>query len=269
MDRYIVVRLTTPLTNRRTQMSLDDLFSLDPKRRLDAAKKTTAEEKQKLLRDWPVDFPQVNGSRNAWIVSVGPSPGLNKDPKKAGHDATTTNPLNIGVPCDFFKSWETPFGKNLLGVVHAAFQDIGLSAADSESLFLHINLDTILQGQEKRTGEQKLRDGLPRLWTVIEKVKPRLIVALTKEIYKSIREGFPGETGSPSAGLPDETPQEVEAGGKSYHWKSCWLNRPGVDAILLTEILQHPSHGGTVPKYQELVGKYLASRIQEILRPSR
>lgn len=103
-------------------MITDELFSWHPANRFRAAEALALDEKQLLLADWPIDMPQVNGSRNAWLITVGPSPGLGTGPRKPGHESTTTHPLALGERCGFFKGWNTPVGSHLLEVVRRALQ---------------------------------------------------------------------------------------------------------------------------------------------------
>ena len=50
-----------------------------------------------------------------------------------------------------------------------------------------MNLDIALEGLEAQIGEGKLRTAWTGSVIVLEKAKPRLVVALTKETYQTIR----------------------------------------------------------------------------------
>jgi hypothetical protein len=255
---------TAAMNTGRIHVDLKRFFSTDPVQRFDAAQKATAADKQQLLSDWQ-SLPQVNGSRNAWLLSVGPSPGLGKRLKKPDRKSTTVHLPGLGAPCSFFKEWDSPFRKSLFKIVHLAFQPTGLSDFAAESLFLHMNLDISPEGLEARIIDGKLRSGLTRLRIVLEKVKPRLVVALTKRTYETIKEGASSGAISQGISVSDEQPHEEEADGKRYRWKSCSLTLPATHTALLTGILQHPSRGATVSGYEERVGAYLASRVRQIL----
>jgi hypothetical protein len=252
------------MSTARIHVDLERFFSIDPVQRFDAAQKATAADKQQLLSDW-VDLSQVNGSRNAWLISVGPSPGLGKRLKKPSRKSTTVHLPGLGEPCSFFKEWDSPFRKSLFKIVHLAFQPTGLSDFAAESLFLHMNLDISPEGLEARIIDGKLRSGLARLLIVLEKVKPRLVIALTKRTYETIKEGACNGEILPGTSVSDEQSHEEEADGKRYRWKSCSLTLPTTHTALLTGILQHPSRAATVSGYEGRAGAYLASHIRRIL----
>lgn len=130
-----------------------------------------------------------------------------------------------------------------------------------------MNLDTTLEGKEGRINNDKLHAGLVRLKTVVEKVKPCLIVTLTKKTYETIIEGVSKGAFLPGATVGDERNHHRKAGSKHYDWKSCRLDLSPNNAILLTEIMQHPTYATTIRHYDELVGEYLASCVRELITP--
>jgi len=235
------------------------LFAAKPIERLNAARALPDDVRRQVCCHWPRDFPQAHGARNAWLITVGPSPGLGKSRRKAGQISTTTELPSLGTPCEFFRTWCTRFGSTLLAVVERAFAKAGLDSDAARSLFLHINLNLTLAGLEARIPEGDLGAGLPRLRLVIQEVKPRLIVALTRTVYRVISNGFAQGKILQGATVGAQVTHKEETGGRLYSWDTCLVKCPGFDPILVTGVLQHPSRASTVKDYKGVVGDYLAS----------
>jgi hypothetical protein len=255
-------------------MKIEELFSPDPVERLRASEKLEGHEEQELLRAW-LPLPQVYGSGNAWMITVGPSPGVGTACKSPRMSARPSTRLPVfGMVCPTFESekWKKmPFARRLLAVVENGFRDnAALNETENSCLkiFLHMNLDINPEGHEKRISQKKLDNGLRRFQTVFNLVKPRLVVALSKRTCRTILTGIRAGLLGPGIAVGVESTHALKR-RVTYEWKSCWLEFPGQPRALLTRIPQHPIKAPTIQDYDKIVGRYLADRVREIIGSDR
>jgi hypothetical protein len=210
------------------------------------------------------------------MLSVGPSPGVGPGSKPDRKSSPpSVEPPALGQICPKFGSekWKKrPFSRHLLAIVKNGFEGAALPSEAEDSclsIFLHMNLDIHGEGHERNIPQEMLNAGFCRFRTVFELVRPRLVIALTRRTYKTILKGASGGWPGTCVSVGEERSRLLRVKHRLYEWKNCWLEFPDRASVLLTRIPQHPIKAATIPRYDEIVGRYLADCVREIVTTER
>jgi hypothetical protein len=230
---------------------MKDLYDVDPRERLriarlhDAAAATTVPPR---VDDLPPEL-RANGRRveelgdimspiNAWLLFVGPSYGaapadLAEHFRYAGPQAPTLgrkHPLSASTGRFFVElgRWGT----------EAFSRSTVLSLPeDAWALTGQMNLIPGWAGDASRLADSDLARAAPRLWEVVEIVRPRLVVALTGAVYRAA-ERAASECGGT---LGPEQRDLVPGGGQTYRPRWRWAATADGWSFLIAAAPNHPS----------------------------
>lgn len=245
---------------------LTGLFDLNPLVRLWTAEQLSDADRDSLSPPADHWYPNVYGAANAWVVAVGPSPG---DPggKPKAPRTTIHRPVlwNVNTKLGELETEGKTFWNELFRLIRAGFKRIGvLDRYDDATLrlMLMMNLDTTPEGKEENIPVSKLLDGIgSRLWPVLRAVKPRIVLALTKRVYKLIWDDLE-KYGACAMGREREH-HPVPAGDRSYSGKSCWVSHPEVGQFLFVRLLQHPRWEPSYHPYRRRFSAYVGRRFRD------
>jgi hypothetical protein len=155
------------------------------------------------------------------------------------------------------------FWRNLFGLLKVAFRK--RTRVECENLnFLKVvlttNLSPKLTGDERDVPESELTDGMSHFLELVRMCKPRVVVALTRRVYKVLTAGS-------GPVIEVEERHELKNQGKGYKPRSCWVDVAGVGRVLFARLPQHPSKAGFFGgRYVSSVGAYLGRRFRDALR---
>ena len=123
---------------------------------------------------------------------------------------------------------------------------------------MEMNLDTIPQGNSSKIPPERLTAGLPRLKRVLDLTRPRIILALSVDVYEVIRRwnAF-REVG------PERKHNQISTKNTTYTPRSRWLTYDNEARILLTKTVQHPSKSNFYLGFENEVSDSLGDRIAE------
>ena len=239
----------------------DRLFSPNPVVRLAAANAKPSKLAPFLPRSWIVN---AFGAANAWVVAVGPSPGTGP-----GGKVDRAVPPVLGTVHPQFRHFldndPKGFWNELFRLLREGFRHAEVARKDKDAalkLTMAMNLLTNPQGDASQLTPEMLKKGLPRLSRVLRVTRPRIILALTKVVYKVIHEWWSDRFGGVGPDLQHPVPTKKKDGGtKTYDGRSRWLGRDNQHSILLVKMLQHPSKANSYSGNEAIVSAYVEERI--------
>jgi hypothetical protein len=155
----------------------EDLFHPDLEQRYQATR-SFCRSGRKLNCEWPKG---CWGAANGWLMLVCPSPG--KDPMMEGKPKEVLRPkqrvyygLNEG---------KITFGPEVRNTRWNTFTKSLMRGKENYAYALTsvANLDWWFHRREREIPDQDLRKGCPFVWNVIQKSKPRIVVATTNRVW--------------------------------------------------------------------------------------
>lgn len=254
---------------------MDDLYAIDPRERLRAARNLGANSRSvpTQVEDLPPTL-QSAGERvktlgdimsplNAWLLFVGPSYGrapvdLEAHYRFAGPQAPTLghrHPLSENTGNFFVElaRWGT-----------AAFSGSGVfsNPEDAWAMAGQMNLVAGWSGDASRLANEDLLDGAPRFWEAVEIIRPRLVISLASGVYRTAE-----RTASRfGASMESETQDVVKGGGQVYKPRSRWTHTASGWTFLVAAAPNHPSRMSL--QVPDETYAYLARLVDRALRPT-
>lgn len=238
----------------------DQLFSVNPLVRLNCAASVGPSMVAVLMHpnvDW---IQNAFGAANAWIVVVGPSPGTGPGGKV---DRPVLPVLGEVLPefGRFAQNDPKGFWHELFRLLRQGFKCAGVATHDPDAalkLMMEMNLDTTPQGNSGKIPPERLTAGLARLKRVLDLTRPRLILALSADVYDVIsRWNVFTDVG------PERKHNQIATKNTTYTPRSRWLTYDNGARILLTKTVQHPSKSNFYLGFENEVSDSLGDRIAE------
>lgn len=213
--------------------------------------------------------PWINfawGVLNAWVVTVGPSPGA-PDQDSSPHAPSVLWPSSAEVLRRLTTVREKPFFKNLSSLLCSTFTDARLLDSHHDPYFhamLHMNLEPETAGVYPGD-PSRLISSLGRLWFVAEVARPRVILALGWKVYDAIQQGASLHG---IGRLENREPYRVPGAGRGDMYqelRSCWLQSYGSPSRILICETPHPNRlvWNRISPYRPAVLARIASLLLE------
>lgn len=274
-----------------TSQALGELFARDPLSRLGAAQRFAPPGCEELissvkrdvfgwarnlkgeapdpitdLPDWlhqkfnAWDLPSLYGTANAWLIFVGPSPGgsptVDGRVDKLLGSSHRRNPV-LGWPHPSFWYPDGPgFAVTIRRWATETIRGIAPDLAEDEALSCTLMLN-LTSGQFANAGDVNIADSAAaarRFWQLlVPDVKPHLVVALTRNIYRQLRDWLPTE------GSMNELPSVTVRMAKPWVQLQCVVRlQTAQRPILLATVPQHPSRRSFLGSNLSSLYDYLA-----------
>jgi hypothetical protein len=236
-----------------------DLYSDNPRIRFAAAQALMApredwspEHLPTFVRDAVASRPllgrEVFGAANSWLLMVGPSPGGSPPGATASPFEDWTYPVDLGRPHRHFSYPDSAgFWKKIRLWSFEALQRGASIGSDTQAL----SVSMMMNLREEALADSSvlaahLWEGTPRFWSAVEVTRPKLVVALTEDVFQAILLSLPGRGRSGAF-----TKHKV----RQYLPRSCWVSGNNGASFLLARAPNHPSRQHPIPETYEYLGR--------------
>ena len=239
-------------------MSKFDFFRVEQERRLHEMR-TCSEPTEK----WPRG---CRGSRRPWLVFIGPSPG-----GKAGLDEEASPRWNEPFTDPFTSPWGGGFKASMPSLLRVLMPE----ATEAERPFLYAvyNLDSVQKSRAPDVPEERMREGVKAIISLLEQSPPRLIVPMESLSFNRFKEALREhgyDVGPNNAFLISVPIYDNPKGAQKFHRALSGFRIAGNGALndsIVVRLSQHPAHIFTAA-YAERCAKAVRSLFERLAEPT-
>ncbi len=210
--------------------------------------------------DWPRYWW---GVINPWLVFVGPSPG-NSGGQSVDWDSELWPAL--GEPQLHFRNHRDHrgFWDRIRVWTESAYRRAGIfeDVDAAHGSVLLANLIPVREGDSSKIRNADLKAAVPKAVSLLRRLRPRVIVPMTKKIADLLISEYVSQGACVIAG-PTSRSVRARTSMYPYYHPSVWRLASAEGAICVAESPQHPSRSSLY--YAEDVDEYLAEIMRESL----
>src|SRR5437660_9363670 len=214
-------------------MSKFDCFRVEQERRLHEMRTCS-----KPIEEWPRG---CRGSRRPWLVFIGPSPG-----GKAGRDEEASHRWNEPFTDPFTSPWGSGFKASMPSLLRVLMPE----ATEAERPFLYAvyNLDSVKKSRALDVPEERMREGVKAIISLLEQSTPRLIVPMESLSFNRFKEALRehGYDVGPNNAFSVSIPiYDNPKGAQKFHRALSGFRIAGNGALndsIVVRLSQHPAH---------------------------
>ena len=223
-----------------------------------------AEQQQRLeeMRTQPEpsdEWPRgCRGSRRAWVIFVGPSPG-GKDKRDEPASPLWNKPFTAPF------RWGGGFKQSMKPLLSVLMPEA--SETEATLLYAVYNLDSIEEPHANRVSLERMRNGAPAVLSLLEKSRPRLIVPMEKTCFNVLHDAL-HERGYNFTDneFPLPAPIAIYNNPKRIHRKLCGFRIEGTGPLRGSVVIRLPQHPAKILRadYATACGKSVRNLFEQL-----
>ena len=132
---------------------------------------------------WPEN---CEGSRNALVVFIGPSPGGNKVDERNDINLSKNKPL-WNKPYQEPLNWSTGFHVSFKLIVEKIFK---MPYSESSKLIARFNLDWMPNPESEDVSTSYMREGCSHVIPILSEIKPKLVIPMDRKTFGIVQDGL-------------------------------------------------------------------------------